>query len=138
MLVPDVFRRNGFEDFFEDPFRMPHPSVPAMKTDVKETENGYELAIDLPGVPKENVQAELHDGYLTVTASTSQNNDKQDENGRYIRRERFSGSYSRSFFVGNAVTEADIKAKFTDGVLRLDIPKKEPAAPQKNYIAIEG
>ena len=138
MLVPDVFRRNGFEDFFEDPFRIAHTSVPAMKTDVKETANGYELAIDLPGVQKDNVQAELHDGYLTVTASTTQNNDEQDENGRYIRRERFSGSYSRSFYVGDAVTESDIRAKFNDGVLRLDIPKKEPSAPQRNYIAIEG
>ena len=138
MLVPDVFRRNGFEDFFGDPFRITHTSVPAMKTDVKETADSYELVIDLPGVQKDNVQAELHDGYLTVTASTSQNNDAQDENGRYIRRERFSGSYSRSFYVGDAVTEADIKAKFADGVLKLDIPKNEPSAPQRNYISIEG
>lgn len=137
MFVPEVFRRNGFDDFFDAPFGMGHPSAQVMKTDVKETENGYELAIDLPGIPKEQVRAELHDGYLTVSAETSQNNDEQDENGTYIRRERFTGSYSRSFYVGKNVTEADIRAKFADGVLRLDIPKKEPAAPEKKYIAIE-
>lgn len=137
MFVPEVFRRNGFDDFFDAPFGMGRPSAQVMKTDVKETENGYELAIDLPGIPKEQVRAELHDGYLTVSAETSQNNDEQDENGTYIRRERFTGSYSRSFYVGKNVTEADIRAKFADGVLRLDIPKKEPAAPEKKYIAIE-
>ena len=138
MLVPDLFRRNGFEDFFEDPFRMPHPPVSAMKTDVRETENGYELAIDLPGVQKENVQAELHDGYLTVSATTTQNNDEKDASGKYIRRERYSGSFSRSYYVGEGMTEQDIRARFADGGLRLNIPKKETAAPAKKYISIEG
>ena len=137
MLVPDVFRRNGFEDFFEEPFKVPHPPVPTMKTDVKETETGYELAIDIPGVQKENVQAELHDGYLTISATTTQNNDEKDSKGKYIRRERYSGSFSRSFYVGEGVTEQDIKAKFADGVLKLDIPKKEPEAPAKKLISIE-
>jgi len=149
MLFPEVFGRNNFDafdDFFGSPFdrqfdrshRMPpYPPVQIMKTDVKETDTGYELAVDLPGVTKENVKAELNDGYLTITASTEQNHDQQDENGKYIRRERFSGSYSRSFYVGKDITEADIKAKFTDGVLRLDIPKKEPSVPEKKYINID-
>ena len=145
MLFPEVFGRNNFDafdDFFNDsfdrPHRMPpHPPVHVMKTDVKETDTGYELAVDLPGVKKENVKAEINDGYLTISATTEQNNDQQDENGKYIRRERFSGSYSRSFYVGRDVTEADIKAKFTDGVLKLDIPKKEPSVPEKKYISID-
>ncbi len=146
MLFPEVFGRNNFDpfdDFFCDPFdrqqhRMPpHPPVQVMKTDVKETDTGYELAVDLPGVKKENVKAELNDGYLTISATTEENNDQQDENGKYIRRERFSGSYSRSFYVGKDITEADIKAKFADGVLKLDIPKKEPSVPEKNYISID-
>ncbi|MBR1555146.1 MAG: Hsp20/alpha crystallin family protein [Oscillospiraceae bacterium] len=149
MLFPEVFGRNNFDafdDFFNDsfdrqfgrPHRMPpHPPVQVMKTDVKETDTGYELAVDLPGVKKENVKAEINDGYLTISATTETNNDQQDENGKYIRRERFSGSYSRSFYVGRDVTEADIKAKFTDGVLKLDIPKKEPSVPEKKYISID-
>ena len=148
MMFPEVFGRcnfDPFDDFFDRPLprRMPPhmndmpPMAQVMKTDVKETETGYELAVDLPGIKKENVKAELNDGYLTISASAEQNNDQQDENGKYIRRERYTGSYSRSFFVGKDVTEADIKAKFTDGVLRLNIPKKEPSAPEKKYIAIE-
>ncbi len=152
MLFPEVFGRNNFEplsrkcdfdpfdDFFDRPMsrRMSPPSMAqVMKTDVKETETGYELAVDLPGVKKENVKAELNDGYLTISATTEQDNDQKDETGKYIRRERFTGSYSRSFFVGKEVTEADIKAKFADGVLKLDIPKKEPSVPEKKYINIE-
>lgn len=148
MLFPEVFGKcnfdpfDGFDEFFDRPIprRMPPhmpPMAQIMKTDVKETETGYELAVDLPGVKKENVKAELNNGYLTISAETEQNNGQQDENGKYIRRERYTGSYSRSFFVGENVTEADIKAKFTDGVLRLDIPKKEPSAPEKKYISIE-
>ena len=138
MFVPEVFRRNGFDDFFDEPFGMAHPAAQAMKTDVKETETGYELVIDLPGIPKEQVKAELHDGYLTVSAETAKDCEEKDKNGKYIRRERFTGSYSRSFYVGEGVTEEDIHAKFTDGVLQIDIPKKEVAVPEKKYIAIEG
>ncbi|MBQ8926843.1 MAG: Hsp20/alpha crystallin family protein [Oscillospiraceae bacterium] len=138
MFVPEVFRRNGFDDLFDAPLGiLPHAQVPAMKTDVKESETGYELAIDLPGIRKEDVKAQLHDGYLTVSAVTSQSSDEQDENEKYLRRERFSGSYSRSFYVGKEVSEEDIAARFTDGVLRLSIPKKQPAAPEQKYIAIE-
>ena len=148
MLFPEVFGRcnfDPFDDFFDRPLprRMsPHMGMPpmmaqVMKTDVKETDAGYELTLDLPGIKKENVKAELNDGYLTISAESEQNDDQKDEDGKYLRRERYTGSYRRSFFVGRNITEADIKAKFTDGVLRLDIPKKEPSAPEKKYIAIE-
>lgn len=136
MLVPEVFRRNIFDDFFENPFSMAPTN--AMKTDVRESDKGFELAIDLPGIRKEDVKAELNNGYLTVNASTSQNNDEKDSKGAYIRRERFRGTYSRSFYVGEGVTEDEIKAKFADGVLRLEVPKKDAhAVDTRKYISIE-
>lgn len=112
-----------------------------MKTDVKESEAGYELDISLPGYKKEDVKAELKDGYLTISASTSQNKDEKDEStGRYIRRERYTGSCSRSFYIGEDVTQDEIRARFEDGVLKLSVPKKEakPVVEEKKYIAIEG
>jgi len=140
MLVPDMFRRNVFDDFFDFP-SMPRQqqAISVMKTDVREHENGYELDVDLPGIKKENVKVKLEDGYLTISASTAQNNDEKDKKGNYIRRERFSGSYSRSFYVGEEVKETDIKAKFDNGVLQLSIPKPEvlPKQPESKYIAIE-
>lgn len=137
MFFPELFRKNSFDDFFDRAFLpMPTTQNMPMKTDIKETDTSYELAIDLPGIQKENVNAELHDGCLVVRASTAQNHDEQDEKGNYIRRERFSGSYSRSFYIGDAVAEEDIQAKFSDGVLNLVIPKKENTAPEKKYIPI--
>ena len=111
-----------------------------MKTDVKDTDQGYEVVMNLPGVKKEDVKAELKEGYLTISASSNSGNDEKDKNGKYIRRERYSGSCSRSFYVGKDVKQEDIKAKFEDGTLKLLIPKKEekPAVEEKNYIAIEG
>ena len=110
-----------------------------MKTDVKETETGYELDIDLPGFKKDEISAHLEDGYLTVSAAKGVDKDEKDNEGRYIRRERYSGSMTRSFYVGSAVTEEDIKAKYEDGILSLSIPKKDPKAVEaKKYIAIEG
>ena len=111
-----------------------------MRTDIKDTENGYEVTMNLPGVKKEDVKAELKDGYLTISASANNSKDEKDDNGRYIRRERYSGSCSRSFYVGDQVTEADIKAKFENGTLTLLVPKMEekPAVENKKYIAIEG
>ncbi len=140
MFVPSVFRRNVFDDFFEYPFNGGRNAAQLMKTDVLESDQDYSLLIDLPGIEKENVTAELKDGYLNITATTAQQNDQQDDNGRYLRRERFSGSYSRSFYVGETVTENDIKAKFENGVLKLTIPKKEPQpeAETKRLIQIEG
>jgi len=111
-----------------------------MKTDVKETDKDYKLSVDLPGVKKDDLKAELKDGYLTISATVNQNNDEKDEEGRYIRRERFSGSFNRSFYVGENVSEEDIKAKFENGTLMLTVPKKEsaPQVEEKKYIAIEG
>ena len=110
-----------------------------MKTDVKEVENGYEVAMDLPGFKKEDISAKLENGYLTITASKGLDKDEKNEDGKYIRRERYSGSCSRSFYVGDGVTEEDIKARFEDGILKLDIPKKDAEKiEQKKYISIEG
>ncbi len=112
MLLPSanvmnsIFGENLFDDFFEDfarPMRTAsrfNTSTGIMRTDVKENENGYELDIDLPGCKKENVKAELKNGYLTINAETRQDSDQKDEDGRYIRRERYYGTCSRSFYVG--------------------------------------
>ena len=142
MLMPSIFGENLLDDFFDFPFGSNYTATDSslMKTDIKEMENGYEVTMNLPGVKKEDVKAELKDGYLTISASSNSNKDEKDEEGRYIRRERYSGSCSRSFYVGDAVTEADIKAKFENGTLTMMIPKKEvqPTVENKKYIAIEG
>ena len=137
MLMPSTFRKNLFDDFFGSPF-FTKSADNMMKTDIKETDGGYELTVDLPGLKKEDVKAELNDGYLTISAESSKSNDEKDDNGKYICRERYSGSYSRSFYVGDNITEADISAKFENGTLKLDIPKKD-ALPEKEkkFIAIE-
>lgn len=149
MMLPTIFGENLFDDFMDDAFernffggRNPlhgKHSKNLMKTDVKETETGYELDIDLPGFKKDEISAHLEDGYLTVSAAKGVDKDEKDNEGRYIRRERYSGSMTRSFYVGNAVTEEDIKAKYEDGILSLSIPKKDQKAVEaKKYIAIEG
>ena len=142
MLMPSIFGENLLDDFFDFPFGSNYTATDSslMKTDIKEMENGYEVTMNLPGVKKEDVKAELKDGYLTISASSNSNKDEKDEEGRYIRRERYSGSCSRSFYVGDTVTEADIKAKFENGTLTMMIPKKEvqPTVENKKYIAIEG
>ncbi len=147
MLMPSIFGEDLFDSFFDDfarPVRnfarLSTPSASVMRTDVKETETGFELDIDLPGYKKEDVQAELKDGYLTISASTGSNRDEKDEKGRYIRRERYVGSCSRSFYVGEEIGQEDIKAKFEDGILKISVPKKEqkPEVEEKKYISIEG
>ena len=142
MLMPSIFGENLLDDFFDFPFGSNYTATDSslMKTDIKEMENGYEVTMNLPGVKKEDVKAELKDGCLTISASSNSNKDEKDEEGRYIRRERYSGSCSRSFYVGDAVTEADIKAKFENGTLTMMIPKKEVqhAVENKKYIAIVG
>lgn len=142
MLMPSIFRDNLLDDFFDYPFHGAHDygMNELMKTDVKETEQGYEMTMNLPGVKKENVRAELKDGYLTISAASNSENDEKDQEGRYIRRERYSGSCSRSFYVGDKVHQDDIRAKFEDGILKLLIPKTEenPAVEDRKYIAIEG
>ena len=131
-----TYRNNIFDDLFNTPF-FTRSEANMMKTDIKEHDGSYELTVDLPGVKKEDIKAELNDGYLTITAENNTSKDEKDENGKYICRERYSGSYSRSFYVGDAVTEEDIKAKFENGTLTLDIPKKEALPEKQNkYIAI--
>ncbi len=146
MLMPSIFGENLFDDFFDYPAPRRHVEAPArkelgiMKTDVKEHEDGFEIDIDLPGYPKENVNAELKDGYLTVSAETQSDTGNKDEKGNYIRRERYFGSCKRSFYVGEDITEEDIKAKFENGVLKINVPKKEakPKVEEKKFIQIEG
>ena len=145
MLMPSLFGENLLDDFFDVPVvsRMRgfgNSTNNIMHTDVKETDYGYEIDMNLPGVKKEDVQAELKDGYLTIKASTNTSNEQKDEEGRYIRKERYTGSCSRSFYVGEQVTQEEIKAKFEEGVLKIAVPKKEvlPKEEKSNYIAIEG
>ena len=147
MLMPSIFGENLFDDFFDDfarpmnVIRYANPTPSAMKTDVKETDAGYELDIDLPGYKKEDVKAELKDGYMTISAEKkSEDGEKDEKSGKYLRRERYYGSCSRSFYVGEDVTEEDIKAKFEDGILKISVPKKDPqpAVEQTKTIAIEG
>ena len=110
-----------------------------MKTDVREYDDKYELAIDLPGYKKDEVELSLDKGYLTVSASKEEKTEEKDEEGKLIRQERFAGNMSRNFFVGEIVTNEDISAKFEDGVLTIDVPKKEKKEeiPEKKIIAIE-
>lgn len=141
MMLPSIFGENLSDDFFDDDWNAwGYSDTSLMNTDVKENEKDYELTMSMPGVQKDNVKAELNDGYLTISASTDTNNDEKDKAGHYIRRERYSGSCQRSFYVGKDVTEDDIKASFEDGTLKMTIPKKEakPAVESKKQIAIEG
>ena len=143
MLLPSIFRENLLDDFFDSSRRgwyFDHNLSEMMKTDVKEVGNTYELTMNLPGIKKEDVKAELKDGYLTIAAVSNSQKDEKDSEGRYIRQERFAGSCSRSFFVGKDVKQEDIKARFENGTLKLTIPKseKEIAENNKNYIQIEG
>ena len=112
-----------------------------MKTDIQEYDDGYQLEIDLPGFKKDEVHAELKDGYLVVSAEKGLDEDEKDKkSGKYLRRERYAGNMSRSFYVGEDITETDIHAKFENGILMLDIPKKEEKKPvdEKRYVTIEG
>lgn len=145
MMMPSIFGENLFDDFFDTvskpikAFRgAPIPQV--MRTDVKESDKGFTLDIDLPGYKKEDISAELKDGYLTVSAKTNDENEEKDDNGTYIRRERTFGSCSRSFYIGEEIEESEVKAKFEDGILKVFVPKKEvqPAVEERKYISIEG
>ena len=152
MLMPSIFRTNSLiDDLFDDDwfndkeFRnmekklYGHRAKNVMNTDVKETEDGYELEMDLPGFKKEEVSVELNDGYITIRAAKGLDEDeKEKKTGKYIRRERYSGACERSFYVGEGVTQQDIKASFKHGILKLDIPKKEAKKiEQNNFISIE-
>ena len=145
MLLPSIFGENLFDDWMNFSF----PDIDKelygkhaknmMKTDVKETENGYEVAIDLPGFKKDEIQASVENGYLTIRAAKGLDEDeKEKETGKYIRRERYAGSCQRSFYIGEGIRQEDIKASFKHGILKLDIPKVDKKAVEANrYIAIE-
>ena len=110
-----------------------------MKTDIREHDNGYEIDIDLPGFKKDEINVELDDGYLTISAEKSLDKNEEKKHGRYIRRERYAGAMQRSFYVGDALTREDIKAKYEHGILKLSVPKKEAQAVEsRRHIAIEG
>ena len=146
MLMPSIFGENLFNDDWMD-FGFPEVDKAlygkhannVMKTDVKETDTGYEVDIDLPGFKKDEINAQLDNGYLTISAAKGLDKDEKDKKGKYIRKERYAGAMSRSFYVGEGVTQEDIKAKYEDGILRLSVPKNEAKAVEnKKYIAIEG
>ena len=144
MLVPS--RRNFFNDFMMSPFdafldaptSSSKPS-PLMKTDIKETDTSFELAIDLPGIDKDKVSAHIENGYLEVAAESSRESEEKSDDGSYLRKERFEGKCSRKFYVGEDIIEDDITAKFDNGVLNISVPKRtEPLPEAKKTIAIEG
>ena len=149
MLMPSIFNDNVFDDFFEFPFYddraekklYGHHAANLMKTDIQEHDDGYTLEMDLPGFKKDEIKVELNNGYMTISAAKGLDEDEKDKkSGKYIRRERYTGSCQRSFYVGEDVTEEDIKAEFKHGILKLFVPKKEakPAVEQKKYVSIEG
>ena len=151
MLMPSIFGENLFDDDwmnfpFNDEFwgkKNPLYGKHAqnmMKTDIRETDGSYELDVDLPGFKKDEIKIQLKDGYLTLSAAKGLDKDEQDKKGNYIRRERYAGACERSFYVGEEVTQEDIKGEYKHGILKLFVPKKEakPAVEQKHSISIEG
>ena len=148
MLMPSIFGENLFDDdwfdFDRDFWGKKNPlygknAKNIMKTDIREHDTGYELDVDLPGFKKDEINIELENGYLTISAAKGLDKDEQDKKGKYIRKERYAGAMQRSFYVGDAVTQEDVKAKFEDGILKLSIPKKDAKEVEtKKTIAIEG
>ena len=148
-MMPSIFGENLFDEFFDDDFPMiPMRSIRnplygknaknLMKTDVRETDNTYELDIDLPGFKKDEVQLDLKDGYLTISAAKGLDKDQEDKKGKYIRQERYAGACSRSFFVGEGIEPRDVSAKFEDGILRVSLPKQvKKELPRNSTIANE-
>ena len=156
MMVPSIFGENLFDDFFDDFFDWPaydkqmkdaqkklygRRADNMMKTDVRDHDDHYEIDVDLPGFKKDELSLELTDGYLTIRAAKGLDKDeKEKKSGKYIRRERYMGSMTRSFYVGDTITQEDVKAEYKNGVLRLSVPKPDPnrKVEKTNYIAIEG
>lgn len=145
MMMPSLFGNSLFDEWMDFPFdsgfsKGSKRETSLMKTDVKEMNGAYELEMELPGYAKEDVTAQLKDGYLTIQASRNATNDEKDEKGNYIRRERYIGQCSRSFYVGETVKQEDIRAKFENGILKLTVPKIEEQKPveENKFIAIEG
>ena len=130
---------NMFDDMFRDPFFTNSNNTKLMKTDIQEKDNNYILDMDLPGYEKEDIKAQLKDGYLTITAQKNTSNDDKDEKGNYIRRERYCGKCSRSFYVGDSIKEEDIKANFNNGILELTFPKEvaRKEDEETKYITID-
>lgn len=149
MLVPSIFNsnlnndffNNSFDDMFRDMFRPSYGRMSTqscMSTDIQDLGDSYRMDVELPGYEKKDLKADLKDGYLTISAERSDNKEEKDENGKFVRRERYMGSCQRSFYVGENITQEDIHASFENGILKLTIPKKEaPAVEEKKYIAIE-
>ena len=147
-MLPSIFGENLFDDFFDDSFNMfpvwsgRNPlygkhAKNLMKTDVRETENSYEVDIDLPGFKKDEISVDLKDGYLTIQAAKGLDKDEKDKQGKYIRQERYAGACSRSFYVGD-VEPDQVSAKYESGVLRVSLPKQaKKELPQHSTIAIE-
>ena len=152
MLMPSIFGNDMFGDFFTDPWfdekefkdmqkkLYGHRAKNVMSTDVKEVENGYELEMDLPGFKEDEIKASVENGYLTISAARGLDEDEKDKkSGKYIRRERYAGACERSFYVGEGISQDDIKASFQHGILKLFIPKEpEKSVEEKKYVAIEG
>lgn len=158
MLTPSIFTESLFDDWFDDLFELPrfddramqkanrklygHHAGNMMKTDVKEHDDSFEVDIDLPGFKKDELSLQLKDGYLTITAAKGLDLDEQEKtSGKYVRRERYAGSMSRSFYIGNEIKQEEIHARYENGVLMLNIPKpqeKTPEIEENKYIAIEG
>jgi len=149
--LPSLFGENlmdVFNDFDRDFFRAMRDPENAlygqraphmMKTDVRETEDSYELDMDLPGFKKDEISLDLNNGTLTVSTNKSMEKKDEDKNGKVLRQERYAGSMSRSFYVGDHITEEDVKARFEDGVLRISVPKKDAKkVEEKKTILIEG
>ena len=148
MLVPSIFTNSLFDDFFDFPYvddkkaerkLYGHNVANLMKTDIQEYDDGYQLEIDLPGFKKDEVHAELKDGYLVVSAEKGLDEDEQDKKtGKYLRRERYAGSCQRSFYVGEGVKQEDLKAAFNNGILTVAVPKEvQKPVEEKQYITIE-
>jgi len=148
-MLPSIFGESLFDDWMDFPFRGFGTDVEkklygknaarVMKTDLKEHEDGYELSVDLPGFKKDQIQLQLSNGYLTVSAAKGVEEEDKDKKGRLVHQERFSGSMSRSYYVGENLEEEDIKARFENGVLTLDFPKVEQKKlPDRKTIQIEG
>jgi HSP20 family molecular chaperone IbpA len=146
MLAPSIYNDfvsnffNGFGDMFRIPSMTEEHSGYGISTDVQEFDDHYQMDMELPGYNKEDIKAELKDGYLTISAKHSEENGEQDDNGKYIRRERCYGQCTRSFYVGKEVQKDKIHASFENGILKLDIPKEEPApkVEESDVISIEG
>ena len=148
MLAPSIFEENFIDDLFGLPMKefddmerklYGRKANRMMKTDIREKDDNYEVSVDLPGFKKEEITVELDNGYLTISAAKGIDKD-ENKKGKLIRQERYAGSMTRSFYIGDNVEKGDIEATYRHGVLTLTVPKKalEKKIPEKNLIAIEG